>query len=150
MKKKHWVILVLAVSLIVLLFLIGSIENNKDSFKVRKMTENSEEYLSVEDRFNVSYFDSAELEIHIPTDFTKWKESDEEYLYEDPEIRMDDGKINYCTSYITYDKKNEFYTLVIETGIKKNNNSGYKISSTQIIDPDSLNIRFDDLDIEKY
>ena len=113
-------------------------------------TENqySEDFLSVVDRFNINYFNSIDLEIYFPLDFTKWKDINEKFLYENPEIRVTDGKLISCISYITYDKKDKFYYLVLELGIKKNN-VGYNLFCVQRINPNSLDVKIDEFKIEK-
>lgn len=129
-----------------------SLENNKNQFKVKKLTmttENqySEDVISVEDRFNIKYFNSISLVINYPIDLTKWKDIDEKFLYKNPEIKVTEWKLIYCMSYITFDKVDKFYYLVLNLGIKKNN-VGYNLLCVQRIN-NNLDIKIDELKIEK-
>lgn len=153
MKKRYFIIATLGTLLIILLSLMFSLENNKNQFKVKKVTmttenECSEEFIQVEDRFNLNYFNSIDLKISFPFDFSKWKDIDEKYLYENPEIKVTNANLISCISYVTYDKLDKIYYLVLELGIKKDE-IGYNLFCVQRINIDSFDIKIDELKTKK-
>ena len=156
MKRKNMVVVLVVICLIaVLCGVVFQVENNKDQFKVSRVTAipdsgMEKEFILVEDRFNVSLFDSLELRIEFPMDYMgkEWEQKTGEAVLTDLNISVIHGEADGGVFYVRYDMEDELYDVVFDTVIRKKQAS-YQLSCVQRVSKDASTIKFDRLKIKK-